>query len=348
MAQPTTPSTPSFRSGGTPGIELEILSPLANFPNFIISGNTLDPKMPEIAMQARITGKTPDPTPDTIFTWRVTLSFVANEYNCGIARYNTRHPDIIRSYPCGDFTLVFTAIRGGNLTIEVNAVVDSLPLTVKTTGLRIIGQNPHRNILSAEIPNNILKRIAQQESVLKQFVADADGGKGPCPLFTRDGGVGLFQITNPEATPETPDQIWSWKANLSGAIKLYNEKSALARGYRGKVMASSGYQTLVSRYNARRLAAKQEPIAITLANYSSEQLERDTIRGFNGYGGKGQFGLWMHEYRVPIDAAGNLIVTLDTAGALTGTVQWEQVPVADRPRSGDPNYVNKVMNQPLF
>jgi len=79
----------------------------------------------------------------------------------------------------------------------------------------------------------------------------------------------------------------------------------------------------------------------TASDYTQDQLERDTVRGFNGYAGG------LHEYRVHVDTAGNLVVNIDAAGT-TGTAEWETVPVAARGASGDPNYVEHVYAQVSF
>ena len=55
----------------------------------------------------------------------------------------------------------------------------------------------------------------------------------------------------------------------------------------------------------------------------------------------------LHEFRVHVDARGLLVVTLDASG-LNGAAEWERVPVVDRGRSGDPNYVNNVEAQADF
>ena len=92
---------------------------------------------------------------------------------------------------------------------------------------------------------------------------------------------------------------------------------------------------------------------IQLPEYTQEQLERDTVRGFNGYAGDG-----LHEYRVRLDAKGKLFVTVD-AGGLNGTAEWERVSAADRiavyqakglerRRWGDPDYVENVYRQASF
>jgi hypothetical protein len=53
----------------------------------------------------------------------------------------------------------------------------------------------------------------------------------------------------------------------------------------------------------------------------------------------------LHEFRVPLDAASNLIAA-EQQGGKTAIVAWQQVPAADRPqRLGDPSYVANVTRQ---
>jgi hypothetical protein len=91
------------------------------------------------------------------------------------------------------------------------------------------------------------------------------------------------------------------------------------------------------------------PITVTIPEFTSgnfndnlQQLELDSIRGYNGFAGTDKFGLNLHEFRVALDASDQLIVTIDPVTNV-GTTSWERVPVADRPRSGDPDYVNHVL-----
>jgi len=348
-------STPSatFSSPGASGIQLQILTPFdpANPNCFVISGANDPVTMPQIQCQASVFGVAPDPTATTSFIWTVSLQHTASTCRHGQPQNNTSHPPISVTQTGGTFTVPFTAIRGGSLTITVaTSGLAGGDFQVSSSGLSIIGQNPLKSVLSSAIDStapdpqtaDALKRITGQESGLRQFVANADGGIGVCPLFSGDnlGGVGLFQITVPAPTA---DQIWSWRANLDAGVQILMGKRAIAAGYRQRVLQSSGYQQLVSTFNAANSS-----VTVTLATYTPQQLENDTIRGFNGYGGRDQFGLVLHEYRVPVDASGNLVVTLD-AGGTSGTVNWEQVPATARPQQfGDPNYVNHVLTQSTF
>ncbi len=101
------------------------------------------------------------------------------------------------------------------------------------------------------------------------------------------------------------------------------------------------FRNLVTAWNNARAAQGLARIPVELPDYTDEQLERDTLRGFNGYAGG------LHEYRLRLDARGLLVVTVNATGT-RGSAEWERVPVADRPAVGDPNYVNNVEAQADF
>ena len=93
-------------------------------------------------------------------------------------------------------------------------------------------------------------------------------------------------------------------------------------------------------FNAGRNPAAQ----ISLPDFTAEQLDLDATRGYNGWAGKDAFGSVLHEFRVPLDAAGNLAVNVGPDDR--GAIAWEQVPGADRPQNtGDPSYVSRVLAQ---
>jgi hypothetical protein len=191
-------------------------------------------------------------------------------------------------------------------------------------------------------------------------------------LFSSDGygGAGLCQLTRPAPTD---DQIWNWKENVKGGWALYRAKERVARAYPNKVQKSTAFQTMVNAYNAKRQAEhgsgqpgagtplssvdRDPPVApltdliIELPEFTAEQLQRDTLRGFNGYAG-------IHEYRVKQDANGILVVTVDPSGT-KGTAEWELVTREERirfydankiasNRRGDPNYVDDVLSRASF
>jgi hypothetical protein len=329
-----------------PPAKLQLISP-ATGTTFPINAT---PAMPTIAAQARITGVTPDPTPVTSFTWTVTLQLNAATCPHGPAR-TFSHPTITQTVVGGRFTIPFTQIRGGALTISVKATVAGRVLTTQSNGLAIAGVNPPIASIQGALPHDTLRRIARLESGYRQFNAASAGGSSTCPLFSSDklGGVGIMQLTSPAPTA---DQVWHWAANVAAGIQVFNQMVAGARNYPNQVRGSTVFQNLVTQFNQNRIAHGLPAVQVTLPAFTSgdfntnlQQLEIDSIRGFNGWGGHDAFGFPLHEFRVAVDGTGLLRVNID-ASRTHGTAIWERVPVADRPQGfGDPNYVNHVLAQ---
>ena len=146
--------------------------------------------------------------------------------------------------------------------------------------------------------------------------------------------------------------MWNWTTNVAGGIQVFNQKVAAARNYPNQVRNSTGFKNLVTAFNQNRTAHGLPTVQVTLPAFTSgdfnsnlQQLELDSIRGFNGWGGTDAFGFPLHEFRVQVDSAGLLVVNIDATGT-HGTGVWERVPVAARPQQfGDPNYVNHVLAQ---
>jgi glycosyltransferase involved in cell wall biosynthesis len=324
--------------------KLQLVLPAAG-TQFAIDANA---QMPSITARAQITGVTPDPTPTTAFTWTVQVQFQASGCPHGPTRTITM-PSIVQTVTGGQFTIPFSLVRGGQLTIKVQATVGGTTLEAQSSGLTIVGTNPPIASIQAALPHDTLRRIARFESGDRQFNAAAGGGQGPCPLFSADnlGGVGIFQITSPAPTD---DQVWSWRANVAGGIQIFNQKVRIARGYPAQVRGSTGFKNLVNAFNQKRIQQGLAAIPVTLPDFTSgdfntnlQQLELDSIRGFNGWGGHDAFGFPLHEFRVALDVQGNLIVNVNAAGT-SGTASWVQVPASARPQNfGDPNYVAHVL-----
>jgi len=323
-------------------------------PQFAISEQCV---MPSITATATLQNITPDPKIPLQFQWNVTLTFTGA--NCSHSQNRViSHTPITANTVVNTFPIRFTQIRGGDLSVSVAVRVGAVNLTAQSTGLKIVGTNPTVASLASAAPaNDAFRKLLRLESGLRQFLAPA------CPLFSADnlGGVGLCQLTSPAPTD---DQVWSWKANLSGGVSLWNGKESVARAYPGQVRGSPAYQALMKAYNDQRAATAKAaappgapppvtpPITVNLPDYTADQLQRDTLRGFNGYAGG------LHEYRVKVDANGLLVVTI-AAGAAVGTAEWEELSAADRiafynqagiaqNRRGDPNYVNDVEAEGSF
>ncbi len=312
-----------------------------------------DTTMPTIDVTATLQNVQLAPNTPVTYAWRATLEF--NGVSCAHSvNRQTSHPAMAGSATTPNamtntWRVPFTAVRGGDLTVSVTVTSGSLLLTATSQGLKVTGTNPSVGSLMQTAPNiAAFRKLLRLESGLRQFAGPS------CPLFSGDnlGGVGIAQVTSPAPTDE---QVWSWKANLAAGVALWRSKESIARGYPRHVRTSPQFQELVRNYNAKRVAkstpqAPLQALTIDLPDYTDEQLQRDTLRGFNGY------ALGLHEYRVHVDSDGVLVVNVD-AGGTKGTAEWEQVTVADRiaaydaahlTRRGDPNYVDDVLARAGF
>jgi hypothetical protein len=344
-----------------PAVVLKLDPPSPKFP---ISEQC---EMPKITVTAELQNFTPDPkAPPIQYQWKVTLIF--NGQKCLHATQRiVKHDDITKftTHPISKLNLQFTQVRGGALTISVKVPIPGGSILTDTTkNLVVTGTNPSVASLAAFATfiqaNQAFRKLMRVESAgLKQFLSDT------CPLFSEDNkcGVGLCQLTK-DPIP-TDDQFWSWKENVRGGWDLYKKKEKEARNHMKNVREGE-FKALCKTYNEKRqaklaaaaaakpdagAAAPIKDLEIELPDYTDEQLERDTIRGFNGYAG-------IHEYRVKVDKDGVLVVTEDASGA-KGKAEWEQVTKAERIKfyddhnvsannRGDPNYVEDVESKAGF
>lgn len=316
-------------------------------PQFPISEQC---EMPKITVTATFQNITPDPKIPLQFQWKVSMVF--NGQGCAHSLLRViKHPDISQVTSSNKFSIPFTQLRGGELTISLSVAVGSVTLTAQSQNLQVTGTNPSIGALQAGVPpRDGFRKLLRLESGLRQFLSPT------CPLFSGDnlGGVGICQVTSPAPTD---DQVWSWKENLKAGWQLYQQKENAARGYPAHVRQSAEFQALVTAYNNQRSAQAQagtvaKPLTIELPDYTEEQLERDTLRGYNGY------AAGLHEYRVKVDGNGLLVVTEDASGT-KGTAEWELITAAERTayydkinldtrRRGDPNYVDDVEAKASF
>ena len=307
------------------------------------------PQMPQVMAAAKIVGIDPDPTATTQFTWTVMLSLDTSQCPHGAGGMLT-HPDIHATVTGGDYMPMFQQLNSGDLKFKAEATIDGDTDDDKVEGVDVRGTNPPNASIHARMPHDTLARIACQESRFRQYNAAAGGGMAKCPLFSADnlGGAGVMQITRPAPTR---DEVFDWRANVDRGIAIFGQKATSAGNYAGRLAGSAGFQNLVAQFNQARQAMHLPAITITVPAFTSGdfdsnlmQLERDSIRGYNGWGGPRFLGLELHEYRLQLDAAGNLVVAVNEA-AHTGAAQWEEVPVADRGTFGDPNYVSNVLGR---
>jgi hypothetical protein len=324
---PNAPASAPAAGGTPPTITIRCTPDLKDLPI------TNVPAMPTILLQAVVTGATPVAPASTTFEWTVTLTFTPTD--CKHGQKRPLQPIVLTETNAGTYTPRFTAIRGGKLNVKVKANVNGADIAGERTDLRIVGTNPTYAQLTAAIASKVFRALVWHESSGGQFLGTSNGGTSACPKFSGDGkgGVGLTQLTNPAPTE---NQIWDWTANLAGGQALFEVKKRGARAYPGNVRKSVAFIKLVSDYNTERVRQKLAELRITLPDFTADQIDLDALRGFNGWAGG------MHEYRVVKDTTGKLVVALGIDGK-TGTASWEQVPAADRPASGDRNYVATIM-----
>lgn len=306
-------------------------------PKFSISADAV---MPSVTVTASLNGVKLDPKSPPTYTWGASLKFDGSVTPHGTGRRTEHSPIASQVGAKNSYLIPFNKeVRGGVLTVTVSVKVGTTTLTATSKDLTIVGTNPTPFAIKTKA-NSIgaikvrFRKQMRQESSLCQFTASG------WPKYSGDnmGGVGLCQLTNPAPTA---NQTWNWKDNLQGGWSLYLQKESTARAYPALVRNGPTFRALVAAWNAQPSRKGKPVIAVTISEYTADQLELDTIRGFNGFAGG------LHEFRVRVDSKGLLVVTLNAAGTV-GAAEWERVPVSARGTSGDPNYVDNVEAQADF
>lgn len=127
---------------------------------------------------------------------------------------------------------------GGSLTVRAEANRASATISVK-----IRGSNPSaaevRQYLSSKTNSVGFDKIIEHESRFRHFNQNNE------PVKSFDNGYGMCQLTNP--APGF-DQVWNWKLNVDGGLKLFEQKRTGAIAY----LAQSGrtYTADQLRYEA--------------------------------------------------------------------------------------------------
>jgi len=151
------------------------------------------------------------------------------------------------------------------------------------------------------------------------------------PLFGYPSGIGIMQLD----PASFPNQQWDWQQNIFGGINLYREKKRIASNWPvhefERVAAERAHD--IHRVNSARLAHHLPPISMPPAdvpNYTADQLQRDTIRGYNGYGSGSRY----HEYTYNsgyVISPDHLTLTVSNPGWVT------------TPGLTNPGYVDNVL-----
>jgi hypothetical protein len=355
-------------------------------PRFAISE---DATMPIITVTAELQNVAIDPRqPPPIYTWHAEVTFDGAICPNGAFCRTSHSPMAPVSGTSSRFVIPFRQVRGGALKVSVGVLVGGRTLVATSSGLDIVGKNPSPARIAAYVnPHPDFRRLMRNESRLNQFVPHTHF---PNFSLVDMGGVGLCQITPPTADDvwnwkcnvdsgwrlfqekrrialAFPDHVR--KHELKELADKYNDARALAarpssllQGHPsrpspllpGPAEHSSSVLTALMPETDRESAIplRRKPIAVTLPDFTEEQLSRDTLRGFNGY------ACGLHEYRVQVDANGMLVVD-EAADGLTGVARWERVKPEERIkvydrrglaplRRGDPYYVDKVEREATF
>jgi hypothetical protein len=354
-------------------VKLQIESPCTQHPELCsIDGTT--PRMPTIqGIKAKVVGVEPDPTATTSFTWEAKVQVLATD----CAHGTTIQAPVVTQTITGeqyvpDFATTYGAtLYGGQFELTLKATIEGLDLSASTKKQpadpatnflgndheHILGNDPPAAALMAAFPHNTLRAIACLESHGRQFTASGTVA-GACPLWSGDGllGVGIMQLT-PYTDFGGVDVVWNWARNVTAGTGKFNSINSNPGFYGSRIVTTQTFNNIVAAMNATRVANHLPPLAsvvippLATGNYDNnlQQLEKEVIRGYNGYAGADIFGLHLHEFRVQMDPADpthrTFLLSIDPRTNI-GTTSWEQVPAGDRPNVGDPNYVNDVMRQP--
>lgn len=353
------------------GPEIEItLDPEPPMDRYVVDAA---PAMPTIRATAKVVGVTPDPTPDTTFTWNASLAVDERVpsrevlFDDGIVQDTTTQGEAPYLLELVDSS----AILGGRLKLKASATVEGEILEGETgDGLRVEGTNPQRLEIQREIENGVgagtqglaggdvsdaLQRMACQENRQRQFTAPPNGGIGPVTI-SFDDGVGIFQITLTNNCPnpfnDCHQVFFDWRANVAEGIANFRSKVGPARRYPGALRGpSSTYAEFIrSTINPMRRAQGLRPLpGIPAPPFSTggllgdappNQLLEDAVRGVNGFAGT-LFGLVLHEFAPDTDFLLQ-VPNAELPGLNTDSRVWRRVPAAERPNSGDRDYVANV------
>ena len=200
-------------------------------------------------------------------------------------------------------------------------------------------------------------------------------------------GVGICQLTNPQPTDDQiwdwtenvkagvvlyndkrklakgyPAKVAA-SANFLKLVKEYNDNLSKAPAPAAGAAPAAGTPTpgpapggapagAAAPAGAPPVPGASAPTApkvtVKVPDFTEDQLQDDTIRGFNGWAGDDGFTVgpngkpWLHEFRIKRDPKTNALVVEGDPKSGTVKVIWEAVPGPDRPVTGDQNYVDDV------
>lgn len=230
---------------------MRITSPVANAIFTITSG----PDWPSIVFQT-------DGTGDHVWTWDISWGTFKNSGNVTTQSNSWDATSVITNY-------------GGTLTVQVQANNEIAVITVQIQGTNPSGVEVQQ-FLDAAPNSDGFDKILQQESRWRHFNASGE------PIKSFDNGYGMCQLTTP---PPPFEQVWNWKLNVQGGLKLFAGKRTTAISY-------------LSQSNR---------------SYSNDQLKYETVCRWNG-GSYHEWdetaGTWIRHPNILCDSA-------------TGNIGWD-------------------------
>jgi hypothetical protein len=213
---------------------IEFVSPAADTVFFIDT----TPAMPQVDVEVKVVGITPDPTRQTTFSWTVQVNFDEATV-CTFGKRGVVFTDSFTASSVGGrFTPSFPWIRGGRLTLTATASVNRMQLSAELK-LWILGTDPGWQAVSAELGSDTLRKIARFETGGVQFENDSGTNHSGVPKLNRgrDGGGGICQITPPSA-----DDLWNWKTNVASGKRVFADKQSAARAFPQTEAASTRFR----------------------------------------------------------------------------------------------------------
>jgi hypothetical protein len=193
---------------------------------------------------------------------------------------------------------------GGAANVQVTACSASA-----TSAFRIVGDNPSKNQIQAEIgSDDTAKKIACQESGQNQFTENE-------PVVSGTGAVGIMQLTI--SAGKTCEHIWDWKSNVAQGLSHLNGRRIAAGNHHNTEHLSGG--GVVFNQDLRDCKGRNNLPNFRPTPLEANQIEMEAIRRYSS----GREHHWE-------------ITNQDTCDG-----RWIRQPIL----VDDANYVNKVSSK---
>ena len=252
----------------------------------------------------------------------------------------------------GRFQLTLSKVMTGDLKLKAEATIGEETRSDETGNVQIVGRNPTRQEVQAELGSDFLRRLACHESRQKQFAANP-GEAAKCPLFSADrlGGVGIMQVT----TEPSFEDYFDWRSNIRHGKEIFEGKRQYVDDYPTNIKGPT-FASWVETYNTQcrdghrprlpRLRSVVVPALPSGGVGNPREYERDWLRMYNGACGPPHINGPLHEYKLVQDPVCQLQLDVDEV-TLVGTAKWERVDPAVRCGicpAGSENYAADVLS----